>query len=105
MRRIPERAKARAPALGVPGADLAIAAVLGIIQIAGTALATAHRHSHSSCLLGSNCAPPRHVDTFAFVLLAAGPITLAFRRRNPPAVLAGGVVAPVLCSRVGGYVG
>jgi signal transduction histidine kinase len=63
------------------------AAVIGFIQIVGTAGA-AHRHvsAHSGCWWGS-CAP-HHLTAVAWVLLALGPIALVLRNVYPRAVLA-----------------
>jgi signal transduction histidine kinase len=100
-RRITARLRSRRPPLRVPGVDLGIAVVLGAVQIAGTALAAGHRHGHSGCWFGSNCAVPRHLDAFAYLLLVIGPVALAFRRRHPPAVLAVVFVATLLYAVIG----
>src|SRR5438876_9876466 len=55
--------------------DVAVAALVGVVQVVGTALASRHETSH------------RALDALAFVLLAAGPLALLARRRAPAAVL------------------
>ncbi|MGH2892529.1 MAG: hypothetical protein ACRDPM_04565, partial [Solirubrobacteraceae bacterium] len=67
--------------------DIAIAAVVGAVQIGGTALSAVHEHGHQGCWWGANCAPARHVDVAALLLLAIGPLALLARRRHPAPVL------------------
>jgi signal transduction histidine kinase len=56
-------------------ADAGIALVVGVLQIAGTYLASRHQTGRSS------------LDLLAYALLAAGPAALLWRRRYPVAVL------------------
>jgi signal transduction histidine kinase len=56
--------------------DLALPAVLLVIQLAGAAATVVGHHS-----------PARHLGPADWVLLAAGPLALVFRRRWPVAVL------------------
>jgi hypothetical protein len=56
--------------------DAGLAAVAVVIQMVGTHFAGMHRH------------PTRAADGWAYLLLAAGPVALLFRRRYPVAVLA-----------------
>jgi signal transduction histidine kinase len=65
---------ARATVGGGRGWDAVTAAAAGVLQIGGTALAGIHQDASFTAL--------------SFVLLAAGPIALAFRRRAPLTVLA-----------------
>jgi signal transduction histidine kinase len=56
-------------------ADAEIAAVVGVLQIAGTYFASGHQTGRSS------------LDPLAYLLLAIGPAALLWRRRQPAAVL------------------
>ena len=57
--------------------DVRIALLVGVVQVVGTYLA-GHHHRQTG---------RKSFDALAFVLLAAGPAALAFRRRAPAAVL------------------
>ena len=80
--------------------DVAIAAAVAVVQIGGTVLSEAHQHR--GCWWGSNCTAPTHLNVFAFVLLAIGPLALLVRRRQPAAVLVV-VFAATLTYAVIGY--
>jgi signal transduction histidine kinase len=83
------RVRLVSPALrGVSPVDVAVALVVGAVQIGGTALMSAHQNGHAGCWWGSGCIAARHLDVFAFLLLAAGPAALLARRRHPAPVLA-----------------
>ena len=56
-------------------ADAEIAVIVGVLQIAGTYVASGHQTGRSS------------LDALAYTLLAIGPAALLWRRRQPPAVL------------------
>ena len=56
-------------------ADAEIAAIVGVLQIAGTYLVARHQGDRSS------------LDVLAYALLAIGPAALLWRRRHPAAVL------------------
>src|SRR6266545_4015196 len=56
-------------------ADAGIALVVGVLQIVGTYVASRHQTEHGS------------LDALAYTLLAAGPVALLWRRRQPVAVL------------------
>jgi signal transduction histidine kinase len=75
---------------GVSRRDVAIAAVVGVLQIAGTALAASHQTSRHS------------LDALAYALLAIGPVALIARRRLPVTVY-GIVFASTLAYWAGGY--
>ena len=70
--------------------DVAIAALVGVLQVAGTALAASHQASRSK------------LDVVAYVLLAVGPAALVARRRLPVTVY-GIVFASTLAYWAGGY--
>jgi signal transduction histidine kinase len=72
--------------------DLAIAVGVGLIQILGTHFA-AHRQPERE-----------HLDALGYLLLAAGPVALTFRRRFPEAVY-GAVFAATLTYAAIGYPG
>lgn len=73
----PVRSRPGAPRPTVQLPDFALAFVVGVIQVGGSYLASHHHQT-----------PHRDWDVLAFVLLAAGPAALAFRRRAPVTVLA-----------------
>src|SRR5206468_2822406 len=56
--------------------DVALAGVIGLIQVGATYAAARHQHVH------------HRWDPLAVILLAAGPAALLVRRRHPVAVLA-----------------
>ena len=56
-------------------ADAGIALVVGVLQIVGTYVASRHQTGHGS------------LDVLAYTLLAAGPVALLWRRRQPVGVL------------------
>jgi signal transduction histidine kinase len=70
-------------------ADVRLALIIGIVQVAATYGAYHHQPSqHRSCWWTSSCRPPVHMDAGAVILLLLGPLALLFRRRHPRAVLA-----------------
>jgi signal transduction histidine kinase len=81
--------------------DVAVAVVAAVVQIGGSALATAHHNGHNACWWGSNCATPRHLDVLGFALLAIGPLALLGRRRHPTSVLAVVFTATLLYTVIG----
>src|SRR5215204_3306785 len=56
-------------------ADVEIAAIVGVLQIAGTYVASGHQTGRSS------------LDALAYTLLVIGPAALLWRRRQPAVVL------------------
>jgi signal transduction histidine kinase len=88
---------------GVRWTDLRTAGVVAAIQIGATVGEASHQHAHShyGCWWGTECAIPRHLDAFAFVLLACGPLALLLRRRNPSGVLLFTFAATLLYATIG----
>jgi signal transduction histidine kinase len=84
----------------VSPADLAVGLVVAAVQVGGTAVISAHQHGHQGCWWGS-CSVPRHLDVFAFLLLATGPAALLARRRHPAPVLAVAFTATLLYVVIG----
>jgi signal transduction histidine kinase len=68
---------------------VAIAAAVGVVQIAGTALSGRHGNTgvHHGCWWADNCGRAKALDVAAYVLLAIGPVALLDRRRHPAQVL------------------
>jgi hypothetical protein len=68
--------------------DVAIAAAVGVIQIAGTHLAARHGSTaQHACWWGDECGTAKRLDVLGYVLLAAGPVALLDRSRHPAQVL------------------
>jgi signal transduction histidine kinase len=97
--RFPMRSASEAPArpdrglFGVvpPGrpTDVAVALLVGVLQLGLTTLAARHRQSAQS------------LDPLGYLLLAAGPVALLWRRRSPAWVLAAVMAACVLYFALG----
>lgn len=71
---------------GLHPRDVRIAVIAGVVQIGGT-FGEASHHRHNSCWWTSSCHGWTHLDGWAVVLLALGPLALLLRRRHPRAVL------------------
>jgi signal transduction histidine kinase len=83
---------------------VAIAAAVGVVQIAGTAVSSRHGNSgvHHGCWWAANCGSAKPLDPLGYVLVAAGPVALLDRHRHPVHVLAV-VFAATLVYAVIGY--
>jgi signal transduction histidine kinase len=88
----------------LPARDVAIAAAVGVVQIAGTALSSRHGSSgvHHGCWWAANCGSAEPLDALGYVLVAVGPVALLDRHRHPAHVLAV-VFAATLMYAVIGY--
>ncbi|MGZ4233204.1 MAG: sensor histidine kinase [Solirubrobacteraceae bacterium] len=82
---------------------MAIAAAVGAIEIAGTALSSRHGNAgvHHGCWWAANCGGAKHVDALGYVLLAIGPLALLERHRHPAQVLVVVFAATLLYAVIG----